>query len=609
MLRALKRGRVAAEIRKGTAKATSVPLLLLAFCSFWNAATLSVKAQLTDNNSNAPFSLGYSLEYGPQLVGAGVASCEPGFGGIILGGHFNQDGDPGKNAVRWTAHLDAPGHIQWAARFGDDVAGAAQDLTGREDWIYADVNTGSNQLLVGKFNAETLACIKAVRVSMLASLNPLAFELHREPGAPVVTSLIEDCGDHFAVEVLSGEIEVAFNRTYVCPAFATTVSNAMRRATRCRIFRMQDGFGYDLVVTPEVQQLPGTAGSSITKMGIVRIGLDGSLKWGRLYSFEGGFGQLIPKITADSAIIAQASGLAGAQQPGTSLLVKIDPDGKPAWAKVFDAPGLGFEDFHCDATPYRFIQPNFKVEGADQSHGLPRIILMTLDYATGVILDQTRFPGTFSGLGMFSALKDNCFYLSTFGMEVSKSGIRRTASICRFDHRLRFLGAKEVLGAQSSFPLLTCGPAGINMLSHEYWKPFKGVGSAVKDDLEPVDVPCPWTKDLRLIMETSSYTNRDIECKEVALDVTVGQGAATVQADSFKLLPLALKVEKGGAEPPAAPDSNVAVSPKPAQPARSKLATIKQQLARFEQMHSSGPRPSPESPDLTKPDQRNIVAP
>jgi hypothetical protein len=114
---------------------------------------------------------------------------------------------------------------------------------------------------------------------------------------------------------------------------------------------------------------------------------------------------------------------------------------------------------------------------------------------------------------------------------------------------------------------------------------------------------------LRLIMETSSYTNRDIECKEVALDVTVGQGAATAQADSFKLLPLALKVEKVGAEPPAAPDSNVAVSPKPAQPARSKLATIKQQLARFEQMHSSGPRPSPESPDLTKPDQRNIVAP
>ena len=88
-----------------------------------------------------------------------------------------------------------------------------------------------------------------------------------------------------------------------------------------------------------------------------------------------------------------------------------------------------------------------------------------------------------------------------------------------------------------------------------------------------------------------------------------GEGVATVQADSFKLLPLALKVEEGGGEPPAAPDSNVAVSRKAAQPARSKLATIKQQLARFEQMHSSGPRPSPESPDLTKPDQRNIVAP
>src|SRR6516162_7994155 len=91
-------------------------------------------------------------------------------------------------------------------------------------------------------------------------------------------------------------------------------------------------------------------------MGILRVGLEGTLKSSRLYSFSAdGFGPLVAKVTVDGAILGSAS--YGAKS-GKSLLVKIAPDGREAWAKIFDSPNTTFNDFHCDATPYRFIEPN-----------------------------------------------------------------------------------------------------------------------------------------------------------------------------------------------------------------------------------------------------------
>src|SRR6266436_5750299 len=72
---------------------------------------------------------------------------------------------------------------------------------------------------------------------------------------------------------------------------------------------------------------------------------------------------------------------------GKSFLVKIAPDGNEAWAKIFDAPNTTFNDFHCDATPYRFIEPNLKAVGATVSRGMPQAILLALDYATYAPLD------------------------------------------------------------------------------------------------------------------------------------------------------------------------------------------------------------------------------
>jgi hypothetical protein len=116
-------------------------------------------------------------------------------------------------------------------------------------------------------------------------------------------------------------------------------------------------------------------------------------------------------------------------------------------------------------------------------------------------------------------------YVSTLGLQFTK-GI---ASISRFDHKLELINAKAIIGAEASFQLLTCGP-GVNLLSYEFSKPFRGVGSAVNENLELVDGSCPWTRGLNLVMEHCSYSSTDVQCKEEPLDVEPVQGTATPRA-------------------------------------------------------------------------------
>jgi hypothetical protein len=229
-------------------------------------------------------------------------------------------------------------------------------------------------------------------------------------------------------------------------------------------------------------------------------------------------------------------------------MVKIEPDGREGWAKIFDVPNMVLNDFHCDGTPYRFIQPTFKAMGATVDRGLPQTLLFALDYGTGRILYQTRFPRSLTGVPGLSDQKEDSLYVSTLGLQFAKGAMKGVASISRFNQQLELINAKEIIGAEASFPLLTCGPRGVNMLSYDFSKPFKGVGSAVNDNLEPIDVTCPWTRGLNLVMEHCSYSSTDVQCKEEPLDVEPGEGTATIGPGSFNLLRLALKLENG-AEP------------------------------------------------------------
>jgi hypothetical protein len=146
---------------------------------------------------------------------------------------------------------------------------------------------------------------------------------------------------------------------------------------------------------------------------------------------------------------------------------------------------------------------------------------------------------------LFSDQNESGIYVSTLGAKWVKGGLKSTASICRFNHQLQFVAAKEIVGAQTSFPLLIRGPRGTNMLSYDYAQPFRGVGNAVNDNLEPTDVPCSWNRELNLSMERCSYSSTDAECKEEPLDVEPDNGTATIQPDTFNLAHLALKLEAG----------------------------------------------------------------
>ena len=88
-----------------------------------------------------------------------------------------------------------------------------------------------------------------------------------------------------------------------------------------------------------------------------------------------------------------------------------------------------------------------------------------LDYTTGAIIYQAQFPRSFNGGAGLSDQKDGSLYVSTLGFEFAKGGFKGVASISRFNEQLELLNAKEIIGAEASFPLLTCRPHGVNFLS------------------------------------------------------------------------------------------------------------------------------------------------
>lgn len=512
------------------------------------------KPRSLQSAANRPFSVGYSLDYSRQLVAGGDVECVPGYGGDVLFGHLNERGDVSRESICWLAHLDTPGHIHWAVRLGNETGSSASDMTCRQDAIYALLHTGPNCASIGKFAAESMMPIKVVQFSGATLLNQALFQLHREPSLPIAVSVIQDGGDTVALTIISQDLEIALNESYSIPAFATGSRDPFGRSSRCGVFRIPDGSGYDLVIT-DVHQASASSTTRKTRLGIIRIGLDGTLKWSRLYSFNvGEDGPLSARIATDGAFLAATS--IGARS-GKSFLVKIAPDGSEAWAKVFDAPNTTFNDFRGDGTPYRFIHPSLKATGAVVSHGQLQAIVLALDYATGGILYQTQFPTNFSGGGGLSDQNDNSIYVSTLGLQLAKGGMKTNVSICRFDHQLRLLAAKEIIGAQSRFALLTCGPHGVNVLSYDFLHPFRGVGSAVNDNLESIDFSCPWIRQLNMVMKQSSYSSADAECKEEPFVVAIANGTATIQPDTFNLFHLALKLEKG---------TDLSIQPEPVQP-------------------------------------------
>ena len=126
---------------------------------------------------------------------------------------------------------------------------------------------------------------------------------------------------------------------------------------------------------------------------------------------------------------------------------------------------------------------------------------------------------------------------------MSRAGLKTPASICQFDHHLRLLAAREIIGAQAEYPVLTCGPNGVNILSYSFPRSSREVGSAIHENLEPADVPCSWTKSINLVTESCSYSSRDIRSREDPLSVESEDVKLSFEPGDLQLIPLALKLD------------------------------------------------------------------
>jgi hypothetical protein len=230
------------------------------------------------------------------------------------------------------------------------------------------------------------------------------------------------------------------------------------------------GSGYYLAIS-DIQRSTKNGSAGEKRLGLVRVDRTGALLWAKVYHFKGAAGlPLVAKVAIDGSILATP--VIGSNPP--NVVVRIAPDGRKVWAKAINTPGFTFSDFHCDGTPYRFIKSYLLAVGLVASNGLPLTVLLALDYDTGQIVDQTRFPSDFSGGSGICPVTGDSIYVSTLGAQMSKSSYRNNASIARFDQQLRFITAKEIIGAEGCFPLLCRRDPGMNLLSYPFSKPPRG---------------------------------------------------------------------------------------------------------------------------------------
>jgi hypothetical protein len=497
------------------------------------AKTQSTNAAVANQAQNPPlFSFNYAIDSAKSLAFGGSAQPLPDGANIALIGGL------GDEAIPWFATLDGQGKIRWAARLGVEHRKLRAEITNRGTQVFGFSQTGENQALVASFPAESMTAGKAARLDLTPLLNDALIELPGISPLPPVVTVVQDGGDAFALTVISQDAEITLNKIYSIPAFATRSKSSPGNPSRGRVFPVPDGSGYYLAIS-DIQRSTKNGSAGEKRLGLVRVDRTGALLWAKIYHFKGATGlPLVAKVAIDGSILATP--VIGSNPP--NVVVRIAPDGRRVWAKAINTPGFTFSDFHCDGTPYRFIKPYLLAVGLVASNGLPLTVLLALDYDTGQIVNQTRFPNDFSGGSGICPVTGDSVYVSTLGVQMSKSSYRNTASIARFDQQLRFITAKEIIGAEGCFPLLCRRDPGMNLLSYPFSKPPRGVAAALDDNLQPIDTPCPWIKDLRLTMAQCSYTTTDAESSEENLDVTLAPGNSRIQPAELKLVPLDLHV-------------------------------------------------------------------
>jgi hypothetical protein len=461
---------------------------------------------------------------------------------LCLMGYFSPAGKVSDLNIPWFAMLDEQGKIRWAGRLGLERPKVRAEITYQGNQLFGFCPTGENQVLVANFVAESMIAGKAAQLELAHLLNGPMIELPGiAPLSPVVT-IVQDNGASFAMTVVSQDVTIALNKVYSIPAFASQTKNPIGNPSRGRVFPLPDGSGYYLAIS-DIQRSGKFGSAGEKRLGLIRVDKSGNLIWAKLYHFRGASGlPLIRKVAIDGSMLA----IPVVGSPSPTLVARIAPDGRKLWAKNTDAPNLAFDDFHCDGTPYRFIKPHLLSVGLTvASTKLPTTVILAQDYETGKILYQTRYPGDFTGGAGICPATGDSIYISTLGIQMS---MRTNASIARFDQQLRLITAKEIIGAESSFPILCQRASNQNLLSYYFHKSQRGEAAALDDNLLPIDTSCPWIKDLRLAMAQSSYTATDADSSEENLEVTSAPGESQIQPSELKLEPLNLNVSLEGAQ-------------------------------------------------------------
>jgi hypothetical protein len=271
--------------------------------------------QSAQNVPASLFSFSCSLDYPPPVHGSGVAEYVPGFSGVILKGYLSEQGSFTKG-VSWLAHIDAPGHLDWAVRPANENAGEVSDIFCRPDAVYAYVATSRGGVCAGKFAPGSMTPIKTVQFNPGPSTKRPNVQMHGESWLPLAFTIFEVAGDQFSLAVINESLQLEVSKSYSIPAFAGA-------NPRYQVLRVPDGSGYYLVIDA-VQVASDSSPAKKHGLGIVRVGIDGQVQWRHLYSFDAWQDKPLSALVATDGAVLVSPIVGQAKQ---SLLAKISPDG------------------------------------------------------------------------------------------------------------------------------------------------------------------------------------------------------------------------------------------------------------------------------------------
>ena len=461
--------------------------------------------------------------------------------------------------VPWAAAVNAEGKILWAARAQEPAFTAAALTTDGQYLWSAAVLSGSGNFHLGKFKAENLQKVAAVQTTFppTANLSP-TFQLHFEREDNLQVSLQQILPNSIRLAVFSSEPRLVLDKTY---SFARSLwGKEFNGPASMKLLPLPDGSGYYMVI-----ESPVVRGKREPRIDLVRLDKSSGITWANTYAIGNYDNNLQSRVAQDGAVFLSTATYKDAE-PEQSILIKVNPDGKVAWATAVKGLDASWDDFDSqfafESSSYRFTEP-FLLARATEQTGLDEewwlrktySILFAINYQTGVVEKQVKFGANHPGTVTLAGCDAKSFYLSFWnetrfekpsghGHQAPQKPSQFHAAVLRFDYDLNFLSGLKLRNVAMDQPFLhLLGPNKV-VISYPYDDQRGTTTIIVEAASANLESPnkCHWLEKENFVVSKSSFQQQPASITTSPLNsITVSDANSKISQADLALAPLDLK--------------------------------------------------------------------